>query len=82
MAERKKKTTTKNQAAPKSDEGKQYEAMFLFPPPGTTDVEGMIKIATGIIERHGGTVTARNDHGAVFEIVLPAGQSDPSANSN
>jgi len=33
---------------------KQYEAMFLFPPPGTTDVDGMIKTATGIIERHGG----------------------------
>ena len=32
----------------------QYEAMFLFPPPGVTDVEGMIKIATGFIERHGG----------------------------
>ena len=32
----------------------QYEAMFLFPPPGVTDVEGMTKIATGFIERHGG----------------------------
>ena len=56
MAERKKKTTTRNQAAPRSTEGKQYEAMFLFPPPGVTDVEGMIKIATGIIERHGGKI--------------------------
>jgi small subunit ribosomal protein S6 len=35
---------------------KQYEAMFLFPPPGTTDVDAMIKTAQGIIERHGGKV--------------------------
>jgi small subunit ribosomal protein S6 len=55
--EKKKKTTvTKMKAPPKSDEGKQYEAMFLFPPPGVTDVEGMVKIAQGIIERHGGKI--------------------------
>jgi small subunit ribosomal protein S6 len=35
---------------------RQYEAMFLFPPPGTTDVDGMIGIARGVIERHGGKV--------------------------
>ena len=35
---------------------KQYEAMFLFPPPGTVDVDGMINMARGIIERHGGTI--------------------------
>jgi small subunit ribosomal protein S6 len=35
---------------------RQYEAMFLFPPPGVTDVDGMITIARGFIERHGGKV--------------------------
>ena len=56
MAERKKKTTpTRAPKAPPSD-GNQYEAMFLFPPPGTTDVDGMIKSAQGIIERHGGKI--------------------------
>ena len=33
-----------------------YEAMFLFPPPGVTDVEAMIANARGIIERHGGKI--------------------------
>jgi len=59
MAEKEKKpkkTVTKMKAAPKSTEGNQYEAMFLFPPPGVTDVDGMVKIATGIIERHGGKI--------------------------
>lgn len=30
-----------------------------------------LSIAKAIVERHGGTITARNDDGAVFEIVLP-----------
>ncbi len=30
-----------------------------------------LSIVKAIIERHGGTIAARNDHGAVFEIVLP-----------
>jgi small subunit ribosomal protein S6 len=58
MAERKKRTTaaaTKAPKAPKEDRN-QYEAMFLFPPPGVVDVDGMIKNAQGIIERHGGKV--------------------------
>ena len=43
-------------AVPKVATEKQYEAMFLFPPPGTVDVEGMTNTARGIIERHGGTI--------------------------
>jgi signal transduction histidine kinase len=38
-----------------------------------------LSIAKAIVERHGGTITARNDHGAVFEILLPATQ--PSAST-
>ena len=34
-----------------------------------------LSIVRAIVERHGGTITARNDNGAVFEIVLPAGVS-------
>jgi signal transduction histidine kinase len=30
-----------------------------------------LSIVKAIVERHGGTITARNDGGAVFEIVLP-----------
>jgi signal transduction histidine kinase len=30
-----------------------------------------LSIVKAIVERHGGTITARNEHGAVFEIVLP-----------
>jgi signal transduction histidine kinase len=30
-----------------------------------------LSIVKAIVERHGGTITARNDRGAVFEIVLP-----------
>jgi two-component system, OmpR family, sensor kinase len=33
-----------------------------------------LSIVKAIVERHGGTVSARNDHGAVFELVLPRGQ--------
>src|SRR5207247_8995956 len=57
MAERKKKTTAVTRApkTPKEDSN-QYEAMFLFPPPGVVDVDGMIKNAQGIIERHGGKI--------------------------
>ena len=43
-------------AVPKEPGQKQYEAMFLFPPPGATDVDGMVANARGIIERHGGTI--------------------------
>ena len=31
-----------------------------------------LSIVKAIVERHGGTVTARNAHGALFEILLPA----------
>ena len=31
-----------------------------------------LSIVKAIVERHGGTITARNDQGAVFDIVLPA----------
>lgn len=31
-----------------------------------------LSIVKAIVERHGGTITARNDSGAVFELVLPA----------
>ncbi len=34
----------------------QYEAMFLFPGSAAAEVEGSIKTARGIIERHGGSV--------------------------
>src|SRR5689334_23359599 len=57
MAERKKKTTTtkfKKSDAPAA--AGKYEAMFLFPPPGATDVEAMTKMAQGIVERHGGKI--------------------------
>jgi small subunit ribosomal protein S6 len=55
MAERKKKTTTTRvKSAPVT--ATKYEAMFLFPPPGTTDVEAMTNMAKGIIERHGGKI--------------------------
>jgi signal transduction histidine kinase len=37
-----------------------------------------LSIAKAIVERHGGTITARNDNGAVFEILLPATQSATS----
>jgi two-component system OmpR family sensor kinase len=32
-----------------------------------------LSIVKAIVERHGGTITARNEAGAVFEIVLPTG---------
>ena len=53
---RRKAATAAATAVHKEPGQKQYEAMFLFPPPGTVDVEGMTKTARGIIERHGGTV--------------------------
>ena len=31
-----------------------------------------LSIVKAIVERHGGRITARNDHGAVFDIVLPS----------
>jgi signal transduction histidine kinase len=38
----------------------------------TTGGSGLgLSIVKAIVERHGGTITARNDGGAVFEIVLP-----------
>ena len=36
-----------------------------------------LSIVKAIVERHGGTITARNDNGAVFEIVLPASAPRP-----
>jgi len=36
-----------------------------------------LSIVKAIIERHGGTVTARNDNGAVFEIRLPSAEDGP-----
>ena len=35
-----------------------------------------LSIVKAIVERHGGRISAKNDNGAVFEIVLPHG-SDP-----
>jgi len=58
MAERKKKTTvTKLKKSDTPVAATKYEAMFLFPPPGTTDVDGMLTAARGMIERHGGKIT-------------------------
>ena len=31
-----------------------------------------LSIVKAIVERHGGSITARNDNGAVFAIVLPS----------
>ena len=39
-----------------------------------------LSIVKAIIERHGGTITARNDNGAVFEIVLPSSHSSRTGN--
>jgi two-component system, OmpR family, sensor histidine kinase ResE len=36
-----------------------------------------LSIVKTIVERHGGRISARNDHGAVFEIVLPGPSSSP-----
>ena len=37
-----------------------------------------LSIVKEIVERHGGTIAARNDHGAVFEILLPSlGEDGP-----
>ena len=47
---------TEKPAEPKAEKIHQYEAMFLFPPPGTTDLDAMIKTATAFIERHGGKI--------------------------
>src|SRR3954465_11848445 len=44
-------------AEKKPEKSNVYEAMFLFPPPGVTDVEAMIANSRGIIERHGGKIT-------------------------
>ena len=41
-----------------------------------------LSIAKAIVERHGGTITARNDNGAVFEILLPDRLSPDSAQDN
>ena len=38
-----------------------------------------LSIVKAIVERHGGTITARNDHGAVFELLIPG--SDPGDGS-
>jgi signal transduction histidine kinase len=38
-----------------------------------------LSIVKAIIERHGGTIAARNDNGAVFDIVLPMRQPSPPA---
>ena len=39
----------------------------------TSDGSGLgLSIVKAIVERHGGTVTARNEQGALFEILLPA----------
>ena len=37
-----------------------------------------LSIVKAIVERHGGRITARNDNGAVFEILLPATPASPS----
>ena len=56
MAERKKRTTTRTKKADQPPTAVKYEAMFLFPPPGVTDVEAMTNTARGIVERHGGKI--------------------------
>jgi len=38
-----------------------------------------LSIVKAIIERHGGRITARNDNGAVFEIVLPTNHGDSAS---
>jgi small subunit ribosomal protein S6 len=53
---RRKAATAAATAVPKEPGQKQYEAMFLFPPPGTVDLDAMVANARGIIERHGGTI--------------------------
>ena len=55
-AARRKAATAAATAVPREPGQKQYEAMFLFPPPGAVDVDGMTNLARGIIERHGGSV--------------------------
>jgi signal transduction histidine kinase len=35
-----------------------------------------LSIAKAIVERHGGTITARNDKGAVFDVLLPSTAQD------
>jgi signal transduction histidine kinase len=42
-----------------------------------------LSIVKAIVERHGGRITARNDNGAVFEILLPSGSGtwDPGSAS-
>src|SRR4051794_11951488 len=53
----KKKAESAASAAPHAPRAAaKYEAMFLFPPPGTVDVEGMLANARGMIERHGGKI--------------------------
>lgn len=60
MAERKKRGTgtgkTKKATDAQAAAATKYEAMFLFPPPGTTDVEAMQANARSMIERHGGKI--------------------------
>jgi two-component system OmpR family sensor kinase len=41
-----------------------------------------LSIAKAIVERHGGSISARNDEGAVFEIRLPSSATDDVAGSN
>ena len=53
---RRKATAAAATAVTREPGQKQYEAMFLFPPPGVTDVDGMVAAARGIIERHGGAI--------------------------
>ena len=38
-----------------------------------------LSIAKAIVERHGGTISARNDDGAVFEIRLPSSETDDAS---
>jgi signal transduction histidine kinase len=41
-----------------------------------------LSIAKAIVERHGGSISAHNDEGAVFEIRLPSSATDDVAGSN
>jgi small subunit ribosomal protein S6 len=43
-------------AAPKTEASAQYEAMFLFGPSATADLDGAIGLARTMIERHAGKV--------------------------
>ena len=40
-----------------------------------------LSIVKAIVERHGGTISARNDDGAVFEVRLPSSETDDASDT-